>query len=228
MKPKSLSKTRLKISQAQSNATVLIAVAVAICVFSLVSAKALLSQATYQRKVLHERRLTLTTLANDKTAAATLISQYQQVFENSDPINIIGGKNDTSTSAVPPDGDNARIILDSLPTSYDFPALISSVSSILANASISNPSINGTDQSATTSSEASVNPLPAPIQLSVGGTGTYTSVQKVIKDFERSTRPFDITNIQLSGGASSMTFSLQLTTYYQPAKTFNVTTQEVR
>jgi hypothetical protein len=219
--------TRVRVSQMQSNIFVITAVATAICVFSLVSAKALLSQASYQRKVLHERRIALGILATDKTSAATLITQYQQVFENSDPTNVIGGKNDASASAVPPDGDNARIVLDSLPTSYDYPALISSVSAILSGNGISNASINGTDESASASSSSSVSPTPVAILLSIGGNGTYSNVQRVITDLERSTRPFDVTNIQLSGGAGSMTFNLQATTYYQPARSFNLSTKAV-
>ncbi len=219
--------TRVRISQVQSNIFVITAVATAICVFSLVSAKALLSQASYQRKVLHERRVALSILSTDKTAAGTLIAQYQQVFENSDPTNVIGGKNDSSTSAVPPDGDNARIVLDSLPTSFDFPALISSVSAILSDDAISSPAINGTDQGSSTAPTSSVNPAPIPIQLSIGGNGSYANIQRVINDLERSTRPFDITNLQLSGSAGSMTFNVQATTYYQPARSFNLTTKAV-
>jgi len=219
--------TRIRVSQIQSNIFVITAVATAICVFSLVSAKALYNQASYQRKVLHERRVALSTLNTDKTSASTLITQYQQVFENSDPLNVIGGKNTTSSSAVPPDGDNARIVLDSLPTSYDFPALISSVTAILSNNGISSPAINGTDQSATGNVTSAVNPTPVAIQLSIGGNGGYSNVERVIEDLERSTRPFDITNIQLSGSAGSMTFNLKATTYYQPARSFNLSTKAV-
>lgn len=220
--------TRMKISKANSRIMITIAIATAVTVFCLVSVKSLTSQAMYQRKVLHERRVTLDRLQANKSSAATLMTQYKAVFANDDPINIIGGKNDSKATAIPPDGDNARIILDSLPTTYDFPALISSLSSILAGAGVTNQSINGTDESPTANNVPSSNPQPVKIQLSVGGTASYANVQRLIHDFERSTRPFDVTNIQLAGSASSMTFNMQVTTYYQPAKNFSVENKEVR
>lgn len=222
------SRMHLRITKANSAIMVVIAIATAVSVFCLVSSKALISQAAYQRRVLHERRVTLGVLDKDQSSVTTLMDQYTKVFEGSSSLNYIGGKNDSSASAVPPNGTNSRIVLDSLPTSYDFPALISSVSSILSSAGITNPSISGTDQTATASNTPMPSPQPVPIVLSVGGTGSYGAVQQLVSAFERSTRPFDITNIQLSGSSSSMTINLQMTTYYQPAKAFTVGSKEVQ
>lgn len=219
---------RSRIDKTTSRTMLTIGAAIAVSVFSLVSAKSLLSQFSYQHQVLHQRRLTLSTLASDKTAANTLISTYDSVFENSNPINIIGGKNDSSSSAMPPDGDNARIVLDSLPATYDYPALISSVSYILSSNGITNPSINGTDQAITANSAPTSQPAPVAIQLSVGGGGSYSQIQNLVHDLERSTRPFDITSVQMAGNSSSMTFNFQMTTYFQPARSFATSTKEVQ
>src|SRR5439155_22125 len=135
-------------------------------------------------------------------------SNYAQVFEGSDPANIIGGKNTTNTSAVPPDGDNGRIVLDGLPTSYDFPALITSVNNILSRDNITNPSIAGNDESLMLKSQPTGQPQPQTIKLSVSGTNSYAGVQRLIRDFERSIRPFDITNLQLTGNESQMSVTI--------------------
>ena len=214
----------------KTNSAILVAITVAtvVLVFCLVSAKTLLSQAGYQNRLLSARHATLSQLIADKSTATTLTNNYTNTFEGTSATNIIGGKNTTSKSAVPPDGDNASIVLDSLPTAYDFPALVSSVTKILNNNSVSNPSLSGTDDSSTANNTPSGSPVPTPISISVGGQVGYSGLQNMIKDFERSTRPFDVTDLQLSGNQSFMTFSIKLTTYYQPAKAFMVSSKEVR
>ena len=129
---------------------------------------------------------------------------------------------------MPPNGDNARIVLDALPSKYDFPALISSVSNILTDDKITSPSVTGTDESATIDSSATTNPQPQEIQLTVTGTGTYENVQAFVQDLERSIRPFDVVSLQLAGPQDSLIFTLTVNTYFQPAKSLNVVTQEVK
>lgn len=216
------SKTRLLVDKTNSRILAIIIVAVFVTVFCLVSSKALLSQAAYQRRLLGARRTTLTQLINNKSAAHTLVDQFTNVFQGNSPTNVLGGKNVTDANPVPPDGDNARIVLDSLPTTYDFPALISSVEKILSNNSISSPQINGTDQSAAANNKPSDNPKPVTIDLTVAGQGSYDHIRKLIDDFERSTRPFDITSLQITGSNNFMSFQMNLHTYYQQAKTLGI------
>jgi hypothetical protein len=66
------------------------------------------------------------------------------------------------------------------------------------------------------------------IDVAVNGTGSYDSTQQVIKDFERSIRPFDITKLTLNGNQSSMTLAFDLATYYQQAKTTALTSKEIK
>lgn len=219
---------RLQIDKARSRTTAVVAVATVITVFCLISTKALIAQAAYQRRVVNAKQAADKQLEANVVAARALVAHYNQVFEGSNPTNVIGGKNDKSSGAVPPNGDNARIILDALPSKYDFPALITSVSKVLATAGIVGASISGSDQSATTSNLATTDPKPIPIQLSVSGSSSYANISRVIADFERSIRPFDVTSLSLSGGQGSMTFSLTMTTYYQPPKSLDLTTREIQ
>lgn len=220
---------RAQISQAQSRTMAIVSAATIITVFCLVSAKALLSQASYQSRLISARHASVKQLQANRQATATLLDQYNNVFENdSNSTNIIGGKYDKSASAAPPDGDNARIVLDALPTTYDYPGLISSIAKILSNNSVSNPNITGQDKSATADNTPSGSPQPIVIQLSIGGQGSYNNVKQVVKDLERSIRPFDIQTIQLNGTSSLMSFSAQITTYYQPSKTLQTGTKAVQ
>lgn len=225
---KSGSSTRLRIDKTNSRILAIVVAAVFVSVFCLMSSKELLSQAAYQRRLLGARRATAAQMEKDKKAAATLVDQFTNVFVGGSPTNVLGGKAVTDSNAMPPDGDNARIVLDSLPTTYDFPALISSVEKILTSNSISSPQISGTDQSATADNKPSSAPKPVAINLTVAGQGSYDHVQKLIADFERSTRPFDITSLQLTGNNSLMNFQMNVRTYYQQAKTLGIGSKEVK
>lgn len=207
---------------------IVIAIATVVTVFCLTSSKALLSQASYQRQVLKATHDITTQLQNNTKTANTLITQYKAVFQGDGPTNIIGGKNTKEPTARPPDGDNARIVINALPTTYDFPALLTSVSSILSSANIQSPSIGGTDESSLADNQPKASPQPTTITINVGGTGTYASVQKLIKDFERSIRPFDVTNLTLSGGDSSLQVTMNMNTYFQPAKALTIDSKEIK
>jgi len=218
----------IEIAKARTNVMAIIAAATVIVVFCLMSTKALLSEAAYQRKVINARHAGLQRLQSNVTAAQQLVNQYNQVFEGTNPTNIIGGLNTTDPNATPPSGDNARIVSDALPSKYDFPSLLSSVNYIMAKDSIQNASISGTDNTASAVNTPTLSPQPITIPLTVSGQASYAAVQTLIGDFERSIRPFDITNIQLNGGESSMTFSLQLNTYYQQPKSLDLSTKEIK
>lgn len=218
----------LQIDKARSNVLAIIAIAVIIIVFCLMSTKALLGQAAYQRRVINARHAGLQQLQANVTAAKQLVTEYNQVFEGSSPTNLIGGQNTKDTNAVPPNGDNARIILDALPSKYDYPALLTSINYILTKDGAQSVSITGNDESATANNDPTTNPQPVPISLTVSGSDSYSGVQTIVRDFERSVRPFNVSGMQLTGGESNMNFSIDVTTYYQPAKSLDLTTKGIK
>ncbi len=216
-----------EINKANNRLAITVAVAVIISVFCLVSAKSLLNQSAYQRRVLAAKQTAANQLKTNVAAAQQLLVQYQ-VFENNTP-NIIGGQGGSNPGNGPSDGDNARIVLDALPSQYDFPALISSLEKILGNEGVSVQGINGTDAGQPVAvSSSSGNIQPEPITFSVDATTSYSNSKKMIQDFERSIRPMSITNLQLSGTQDSMHITINATTYYQPSKTFSVGSKELR
>lgn len=223
-----LSIKHFEINKANNRLAVTVAVAVVISVFCLVNTKSLLSQSAYQRRVLAAKHVAANQLKANAAAAKQLVVQYQ-VFEDNTP-NIIGGQGGRNPGNGPSDGDNARIVLDALPSQYDFPALISSLEKILGTESVNIQGIGGTDtgQPTTNVSGSSGSVQPIPITFSVDATTSYSNSKKMIQNFERSIRPVDITNLQLSGTQDSMHITINATTYYQPAKTFSVGSKEIR
>jgi len=218
----------LQISKEQSTLMAIVATATVITVFCLMSSKALLGQAAYQRRVINARHQSANQLNSDIDNANNLANQYNNVFIGKDSQNIIGGINDSKYNSFPPNGDNGNIVLDALPKVYDFPALLTSMSVLLSENSIGSPSIGGTDQSTTLSNSPSGKPTATPIDITVSGTGTYQASEQLVKTLESSIRPFDVTHLSLGGSGKSLSIDLDLTTYYQQAKTVNITSKEIK
>lgn len=226
-KPK-LKKSSMKMDKAESTILGIVVGATIITVFCLTSAKVLMGQALYQQRVISARNSSVKQLNQDIKNSNTLSAQYNSVFLGSAGENIIGGSNTAGDNTVPPDGDNGKIVLDALPTTYDFPALLTSMSKLLGTDGIGAQSIGGTDQATTIDSSPTYSPQPQPINLTVSGTSSYAGAKKVLTDLERSTRPFDVTHLSLSGNEANLSISMDLTTYYQPAKTLSIPSKEIK
>lgn len=227
MKKPNVTKKTLHLDKEQTRVSVTVAIAVIISVFCLTATKVLISNGSYKRQVINARHDAAKQMKNNIAQAQQLISQFQ-VFEGDNPTNIIGGKNTRSTSVAPPDGNNSRIVLDALPSSYDFPALISSMAKILSDDGINNPALSGSDQSSATDSSPTATPQPLAIPLSLSGVTTYKGTQRLVRDLERSIRPFDITNLSIQGTPSNISFTAIANTYFQPSKTLSVSYKEIK
>ena len=217
---------KLNLDRGQTRMLVTITVAAAVTVFCLLSAKALWSQAAYHRQVLSAKRQAVAQLKANIDTVETLKTQYD-AFNSANP-NAIGGKNVSDANATPPDGTNSQVVLNALPSKYDFPALISSVAKVMSLNRIGNPGIAGSDQSATINSQPTANPQPVEIPLSLSGLTTYSGAQNLVRDLERSIRPFDITKLQLSGSSASLSVSASVTTYFPPAKILSAGNKEIK
>jgi hypothetical protein len=248
----------VQIDKARNTMLIVVGVASFITAFSLLSAKTLLGQSSYQHKVLKEKNKAVKQLKDDIGAANALKNQYD-VFEKANP-NIIGGVGGESIAAAigagssgdqntvtnngqpivlgPQDGDNAKVVLDALPSQYDFPALTSSLEKIVTNDHVGVQGISGTDagsdsaQPPTGATGAAPAPGPqsqaSPIPFSVSAQTDYNTGLNLIKDFERSIRPFDITSLTINGSANTMNLSIQANTYYQPSVGLQITEKEIK
>jgi hypothetical protein len=223
-----LSAKSVQISKEQQRILGAVVGATIVTVFCLTSAKVLLGQMFYQQRVINSRNNSVKQLETDVSNANTLKSQYNDVFVGSDAQNVIGGNNTSSQNAAPPDGDNGKIVLDALPTTYDFPALLTSLSKMLSAEGVGAQSIGGTDQATTVDSTPSYNPQATKIDLTVSGSSTYTNSQKLLTDLERSIRPFDVTHLSLNGNESNLVISIDVSTYFQPAKTLTIPSKEIK
>ena len=220
-----ISTKRLAISKANAQTVAIVAVASFLTVFCLVASKAVWSQTRYQARVTSADEKANTQLNHNIQAFNSLSTSFE-TFESA-PKNIIGGNPNGSSNN---DGDNAKIILDALPDSYDFPALTSSIEKILAAGNFSVSNISGTDdQLNQQGNQASSSPQPVgmPFSFIVNNTN-YSSIQQLISTLQASVRPIQIDSLTLSGATSSMTATINAHTYYQPVKNLSITKKVIQ
>ena len=113
---------RLQISKANATIVAVVSVAAFVTTFSLVAGQALLSKRSHQARVIFEKETARNQLLSNITASESLITAYQEFISR--PENVIGGDPAGSGER---DGDNARLILDALPSKYDFHSLDTSI-----------------------------------------------------------------------------------------------------
>jgi hypothetical protein len=215
---------RSLITKANSRIVWATGVAAFVVIFSTVACKALISQATYQNRVISAKKQALVTLQSDLNARNTLVSAYR-TFVNT-PQNVLGGSPDGSG---PQDGDNAKIILDALPSKYDFPALATSLEKLINDQGLKIIAISGTDDEvAQAANQTSASPVPVPMPFQVQVSGSYDSIKSLVDVFERSIRPIDVQKIEIVGSDGSVTATINAQTFYQPEKSLNISSEVVK
>ena len=224
------SEKQVQIDKSMDNTFTIAAVAIFVTIFCLFSAHSLWNKLIFQNHVITAKTAARNQLSSDVIAAQKLTSAYENF--NQSQVNLLGAQ------ATGKDNDNAKIVLDSLPSSYDYPALISSLQNLLSNQGVTVDSIGGTDQSASqaggtasaastgTTSSSSGSAVAMPFTFSVNG--PYQNVQNVLGAFEKSIRPFQITSLAISGDQSNVTLTVTAQTYFQPSAKFNITQEAVK
>ena len=206
-----LSFKRLAIDKATKTILGSLVISAAVAVFALVASRALFIQLRYQNRVIGAKKIALKQIKSNVTAVNTLLAAYK-AFEDS-PESIIGT----------PD-KNSKIVLDALPSKYDFPALTASLEKVLTGYKIG--SIAGSDDEVAQQGAASSTVVEIPFQIGV--TGTSASIQKLLEDFDRSIRPLHILLVEFFGSDDKMSLELKAKTYYQSEKTLEIKTEEVK
>ena len=225
MPTKRFSLKQVAVDKATAQMIIYTAVATAVLVFTLFSVNTLLAQRSYQAKVIAAKETAKQQLKANVDAKDKLVTAYKQFVARQE--NVIGGN---STGNGQNDGDNARIILDALPSKYDFPALATSIEKLLADTAlgVQIQSITGTDDEITQSETVVTNPTPVEIPFQLSVSGSYTSLEQLTKGFERSIRPFHLTSMSISGSDSSLRLDMSAKTYYQPEKKVTIEQRVVR
>jgi len=220
-----LSNKRIAIDKASAQMVAIVAIAAFVTVFCLMASKTVLSQNQYNSRVMSAKQKAYNQLQDNIDAFTDLQKSYKAF--NSTSTNVIGG---ISTGSGDNDGSNSKIILNALPSTYDFPALTSSLEKMLSDRGLKVTSISGTDdQVKQQDNVSSSNPKPVEIPFTFTvSNANYQSVNELFKALESSIRPFHVDTLEVSGGGNSMKVTVEGHTYFQPARSIEPTTKVVK
>lgn len=214
---------RVAISKTYAQMVVILAVSSFLVIFCLVASSTLISQNSYQARVISAMNKSKKQLQQNLQVFNQLAASYNKF--NSSNTNIIGGP---SSGSGQNSGLNSQIILDALPPAYDFPALTSSLQNILSSYNIS--SISGTDDELSQQGN-NTSPNPQPVSMPFSFTinnASYQSVSQLFTTLQNSIRPIQVDSLDLSGVSSSLTLTVSAHTYYQPAKTVSISQEVIK
>ncbi|MFZ1249570.1 MAG: hypothetical protein WAQ24_04585 [Candidatus Saccharimonadales bacterium] len=215
------SSKQLMIDKANTTILVVVSVAAFLVVFTGVACKTLMKQYSYQQRIISGKRTAIDQIRKDIEASKQLNTSYQSFIQTSQ--NAIGGN---PNGVGQQDGNNAKIVLDALPSRYDFPALTTSLETLVATQNVKINSIAGVDEEVSQSANrSSITPQPVPIPFQLSTASDYEGVKRVIEALERSIRPIKIKTIDISGNQRELTLSIDAETYYQTAKSLNIRTE---
>ncbi len=215
---------RSLINKANSTMVAATSIAAFVLVFGLFAGKSLMGQMAYQNRVISAKKVALSNLRNDLDARDTLEESYTD-FVAENPNVLAGDPKGTG----PKDGDNAKLILDALPSKYDFPALTTSLEKMVNDQNLKIVGIGGTDEEAVQSkNQSSTNPQPVGMPFNVQAGGSYQAVQSLVTTMLSSVRPFQIQTLDLSGDENNMTVRIDAQTFYQPEKDLKIESKVVK
>lgn len=218
MPKKPLLGKKAQILQANNIAVIWACVAAFALAFTAISAYKLIGQIAYQNKVLGAKKTALRQLDANLAARDDLVDAYQ-VF-NSGAQNAIGG-NPAGTGER--DGSNAKIMLDALPSVYDFPQLATSVEALAGSQGVVITSMTGVDDQVTQSQQmGSAQPEAVAMPFTVTVEGPYAQVQSFVRSLELSIRPIKVTAASFTSGDGKVTAAITAESQYQPARKFQV------
>ena len=219
-----ISSKRMQIDKSNTTVVFVTALAAALTIFSLVGSKALLDQRSFQSRVITKKSAALQQLESNVQETQTLVLAYQEFVQRQE--NVIGGN---SAGSGPRDGDNAKIVLDALPSKYDFPAVVTSIEKMLSDLNLNVESIAGVDDELTQAQNLGlVDPEPVVIPFSLEVSGNYESIGTLIEQLQQSIRPVQFTSLTLSSGVDTISLELSANTYYQPEKIVDIKTETVQ
>ncbi len=219
-----ISAKKIAIDKANTTVVVAVGIAVFVVVFSLVASRALLNQRSYQSRVITAKQETLNQLKKNVQEVEGLTASYKE-FEDSSQ-NVLGG---SAKGTADLDGPNSRIVLDALPSKYDFPALTTSIDKLVSGNGFQLSSISGTDDEINqTQNGTSATPASVDMPFNLEATVSSTEAKRFMELFERSIRPVQIQKLSIAGQDSQLKVSITAKTYFQPGKNLNLRDEVVK
>lgn len=220
MKPPIMTTKHRQVDRDRTVALVAIGFASVALVAGFILARAFWSQANYLNKVADQKEAAVEQLNTNKESIDQLKKSYSE-FISGNP-NIIGGANN-GTGLL--DGDNAKLILDALPSTYDYPAFVTTIESLIRPNKITE--LKGVDDVAQQSIEGGA-PAAVEMPITITFTTSYDGFKNVMDLFKRSIRPLKVNKLVLGGTNSDLDVTIEVVSYFQPGTTMRIERNEVQ
>ncbi len=214
---------RLMIDKANASMMLFIGVASFLLVFSMLAGRALFKQSQYQSKIMKQKQIAYKQLKTNIANVDSLVASYKSFA--SEPQNVLGG---SPAGSGPRDGDNPRIVLDALPSKYDFPGLMSSMEKILKDGGYTIESLGGNDDEVAQQSANIDKPAPVAMPFPITVNTTFEGAQTLLTSLERSIRPMYVSKVTISAAQGKIALTISAKTYYQPEKVLKISTKVVK
>ncbi len=212
------------IDRTNSRMILMVGIATFIFVASGFAAKSLISQSLYQNRVISEKEKALSQINTNKKSLEELKKSFDSFQSQTE--NILGG---SSTGEGPLDGKNASLILDALPSEYDYPGLSSSFEKILKEGGYTIGSIGGTeDPTLAANSEPARSITPTEIPYAFTVRTDVEGMKKLLGTLERSIRPMYVDSMQIQVGDNILQARVGLHTFFTQTKTFDLGSKEIK
>jgi len=193
------------ITKAKSSQFVVVIVASIVVSASLIGIKILWEQRSYQAEIISAK----TTARNQLEANIEAVEQLKIEFADLE-------KSDVTSS----------LVLDALPSKYDFPALATSIEKISTLSGVGLESFVGDDLTASVVNSDG-QPVPVEIPFTVSITGSYETIQKFIENMQKSIRPFQIKEMKLEASDNGIQANIRMSTYYMPGTSLDIRKQSI-
>jgi len=198
---------REMISRANSTVFIAVTVSAVIVVFCLISFRFLWQKKAYNDRVISAKIKARKQIEDNSVAIDKLSEQFPDLQRKAN--------------------NNDKTILHSLPPAYDYAALVTSMEFLADQAGVKLDSGVGEDVSASAIKEQNVS-APQEIILNLSVSGNYENIVKYIDVLEKSIRPVIISTADFSGGNSEIKATIVAKTYYQPARTLDVSKEVIK
>ena len=202
------------IAKAGNSIFLAVAISSVVTAFSLVAINFMWDQAQYNSRVNASKELARNILRTNIANADSLKTSFTALDKED---NIIPGQGNKKNSAV---------ILDALPRKYDFPALRTSIDKLTDLSGVKLASFTGNDEEAVAIAKMA-QPTPQEVPFSLTIDGSYKQIVKFMQFLGSTIRPMKIVQLRLSGTDSTMSASMDVVTYYQPAVDLKIETRSI-
>jgi hypothetical protein len=201
-----------------------LAFTVFIFIFALFATKDLISQGSYQNRVISKQIIAKNNLDTDLSAISSLKSSYKAFVDQ--PQNLLGGNPAGSGNN---DGNNSKIILDALSSSFDPNAWnlnFSSLNTLLGQGPgfVSLGATSAAASSTASAASGSSSPKATPVQLSGTFSTGLNNIQGTLDLLNKPIIPIQVNTMVFTAATAgqSPTVNYTATSYYQPAYQFNI------